>query len=247
MRLIFISLSILLTTATSSFSQIPQKREMQKKPDTLLKAKIADTTLYQKNMIKTSPVNHTLVENTVAPKNTNDLKSPVKKENIASVGPSNMQPGKAMASLFDIFMTIQTGTGSGDGVLITSGDNKDHDTHWSCGVFDFDQNGNEKQVTDFHDNSDNDEYAWGSITGPLKMNMDNSVLFSQFSNGGHVHINIAPNGNDTWGITRFTLTLDFVNPKLSQAITWENISLSQDHRDVDLYFIYDGQNLVPRK
>ena len=105
-------------------------------------------------------------------------------------------------------------------------DNKDRDTHWSCGVFDQ----NEKQVTDFHDNSDNDEYIAGSTTGPLKMNMDNSVLFSQFGNGGHVHINIAPNGNDTWEIAKFTLTLDFVNPKLSQTISWPAITLSQDHR-----------------
>ena len=77
--------------------------------------------------------------------------------------------------------------------------------------------------------------------------MDNSVLFSQFGNGGHVHINIAPNGNDTWDIAQFTLTLDFVNPKLSQTITWPDITLSQDHRDADLYFIYDGQNFVPRQ
>jgi hypothetical protein len=233
---------------TNIFSQIPQKKEMQKaKPNTLLKASIVDTALSNKNIIKTSPVNRTPVANMVAPKSNSNLKMPPKKENIASNGESNMQPGKAMASLFDMFITIKNGLGSAGGILLTSGNNKDNDTHWSCGVFYFDQNGNEKQVTDFHDNSDNDEYEGGSLVGPLKMNMDNRPLFSQLGNGGHVHINIAPNGNDTWGITQFTLTLDFVNPKLSQVINWQDITLSQDHRDADLYFIYDGQNFVVRK
>jgi hypothetical protein len=247
MKPIIFSLAILFMIANVSYSQVAQKRQMQqKKPDTLLKAKIADTSLYQKNIIKTSPINHTPEQNTVIPKNNSDLKLLPKKENIASVGSSNMQAGKAMASLFDIFISIKTGTFAGSGTSL-DGDNKDRDTHWSCGVFDFDQNGNEKQVTDFHDNSDNDEYTAASITGPLKMNMDNSVLFNQFGNGGHVHINIAPIGNDTWEIDQFTLTLDFVNPKLSQTITWPGIMLSQDHRDADLYFIYDGQNFVPRQ
>ena len=236
-------LIILFLGTSQTFSQIAQKRSMQKaNPDTLLKAKIADTSLYGKNVIKTSPINHTSEENIVVPKNNNDLKMPPKKENIASVGQSNMQPGKGMASLFDIFITVETGSYVGSGLSL-DGDNKDRDTHWSCGVFDQ----NEKQVTDFHDNSDNDEYIAGSTTGPLKMNMDNSVLFSQFGNGGHVHINIAPNGNDTWEIAKFTLTLDFVNPKLSQTISWPAITLSQDHRDADLYLIYDGQNFVPRQ
>jgi len=213
---------------------------MQKKPDTLLKAKIADTSLYQKSIIKTSPINHTPVENTVAPKNNNDLKALPKKENIASVGSSNMQPGKAMASLFDLFITVETGTNGGGP---PSGDNKDPDTHWSCGVFDQ----NEKPIASFHDDSDNDEYPMASTNGPLKMHLDNGAIFSNFSNGGHLHINIAPNGNDRWGISQFTLTLDFINPKCSQVISWPLIILSQDHRDADLYFIYDGQNFVPRK
>lgn len=243
MKPIILCLTTLLL-GVNAFSQIPQKRNMQKaKPNTLLRAKIVDTALHQKNIIKTSPINHTPEEKMVIPKNNSNLTTPPKKENIASTGESNMQAGKAMASLFDMFITINTGSPTG----YDNRYNKDKDTHWSCGVFAFDQNGNEKQVTDFHDNSDNDEYLAGSITDPLKMNMDNRVLFSQFGNGGHVHINIAPNGNDTWGITNFTLTLDFVNPKLSQAITWQNIILSQDHRDADLYFIYDGQNFVPRQ
>lgn len=248
MKSIFLFVLTLFIGA-NAFSQIAQKRQMQQaKPSTLPKAKIADTSLINKNVIKVSAINHRPEENTVAPKNNNIVKMPSTKTNIASVGSSNMQFGNGLASLFDIFITVETGSNDINSLgLIGSGDNKDPDTHWSCGVFYFDQNGNEKQVTDFHDNSDNDEYALGSITGPLKMNMDNKALFNQFGNGGHLHINIAPNGNDTWIITKFTLTLDFVNPKVSKAITWQYITLSQDHRDADLYFIYDGENFVPRQ
>ena len=104
-----------ISGTSQTFSQIAQKRRMQKKSDTLLKAKIADTSLYQKGVIKTSPINHTPAENMVAPKNNTDLKMPPKRENIASVGSSNMQAGKAMASLFDIFITIETGSYAGSG------------------------------------------------------------------------------------------------------------------------------------
>uniref|UniRef100_UPI0035BBF1EE hypothetical protein n=1 Tax=Mucilaginibacter sp. TaxID=1882438 RepID=UPI0035BBF1EE len=105
----------------------------------------------------------------------------------------------------------------------------------------------EKPITRFHDDSDNDEYEQGSTTGPLKMHVDNAAVFGDFSNRGHVHINIAPNGNDTWSIVQFSLSLDFLDPKTSQKITWGSMTLSQDKRDVDLYFYYDGNQFVPRQ
>ena len=244
MRSSFLLIVIFSLGSANAFSQIAQKRNMQKaKPDTLLKAKIVDTTLYNKSIIKTSPVGHTAQETSVVPKSNNNMAIGVKKENIASTGQSNMLPPKVSASLFDIFILVKTGTEPGIGPLISTGDNKDHDTHWSCGVFDQ----NEKQIGSFHDDSDNDDYPMGSTTGPLKMHLDNSATLSNFVRGGHLHINIAPVGNDTWGISEFTLTFDFVTPDGTEKVTWPAFSLSQDHRDVDFYFTYDGQNFVPRK
>ena len=234
---------VILSLGSPAFSQVAQKRQMQQaKPDTLLRAKMVDSSLYQKNVIKTSPVNHTPMENSVAPKNSSEVKMPAKSGNIASVGSSNMQLGNGVASVFDIFITVKTDAYGEGGFPISSGSNKDADTHWSCGVFDQ----NEKQIGSFHDDSDNDEYSPGSTNGPLKMHLDNAAIFNNFFHGGHVHINIAPNGNDQWGIAQFILTFDFTNPNYTKQVSWQNLSLSQDHRDIDLYFIYDGQNFVPR-
>jgi hypothetical protein len=148
----------------------------------------------------------------------------------------------AKASLFDAFITVETGI-SASTFPISSGSNKDADTHWSCGIFDQ----NERPISSFHDDSNSDEYTEASITGPLKMHIDNAAIFGDFSNGGHLHINIAPNGNDTWDIDNFKLTIDFLNPKITKTIEWKRgISLSQDKRDIDLYFVYDGKNFVPR-
>jgi len=243
MKSVYLSVVILLVGSTA-FSQVAQKKQMQKStPGTLLTAKVVDTTSVQKNVIKTSPINHTPLENTAVPKNSVETKLTAKNENIASVGSSNMQFGNGLASLFDIFITIETGINGGGLLMTSSGDNKDPDTHWSCGVFDQ----NEKQIGSFHDDSDNDEYPMDATTGPLKMHLDNSAILNNFVNGGHLHINIAPNGNDTWGISKFTLTFDFLNPKCSQVVSWTYINLSQDHRDADLYFTYDGKNFTARK
>jgi hypothetical protein len=42
-------------------------------------------------------------------------------------------------------------------------------------------------------------------------------------------------------------TLDFLNPNSAQKISWQGFRLSQDKRDIDLYFMYDGKNLVVRQ
>lgn len=146
----------------------------------------------------------------------------------------------AKATLTDAFLSVTTGGGKIYGTGYN--DNKDHNTHWSCGLFDV----NETDVTSFHDNSDDDEYANGSKR-VLKMHIDKAALFGGFESSGHVHINIAPVGDDTWHISNFALTLDFLEPKASQTITWTNIKLDQDNRNVDLYFYYDGNNFVPRQ
>jgi len=112
------------------------------------------------------------------------------------------------------------------------GDNKDHDTHYSFGLFDQDNN----PVASFHDDSDNDEYLEGS-QNTVQMKIDNAAVMSRFSRGGHIHINIAPNGHDTWNIASFMLTLNFQNdPAGPEKITWQTINLSEGRRDVDLYF-----------
>jgi hypothetical protein len=72
-------------------------------------------------------------------------------------------------------------------------------------------------------------------------------VLGDFATNGHIHINIAPNGNDTWQISSFTLALDFQNPSLSQKLTWWNIILSQDKRDIDLYYLWNGKNFVVRQ
>ena len=42
------------------------------------------------------------------------------------------------------------------------------------------------------------------------------------------------------------LTFDFINPNFTLKISLAPGVLTQDHRDVDLYFYYDGNNFVPR-
>ncbi len=221
---------------------------MQKKAtDTIPKILVEKTVIPQANIVKASSATNNAKPAVMETKNNHTA-------NIVSVAPKKVTiipiketrnpvaPDLSKASLLDAFVTVATGMSS-QTFPVTSGDNKDADTHWSCGTFD--QNG--RPVTSFHDDSNSDEYAQGSITGPLQMHIDNAAAFGDFSNGGHLHINIAPNGNDTWGITQFTLALDFLNPNSAQKITWQGFTLSQDKRDIDLYFMYDGKNLVVRQ
>ncbi len=125
------------------------------------------------------------------------------------------------------YVVIQTGNNAGD--------NKDRDTHYSFGIFD----NNGRPIASFHDNSDNDAYGEGSTTPSLYLYSQNAASFKDFVNGGRVHLNIAPNGRDTWNIQSFSLFLKFTNPSSTKKLTWENINLSEGKRDVDLGFKYD--------
>lgn len=214
-------LIILLTTFTS-FSQFAAKKQMQQSsPSTM-------------PMTEKTVVTPSAQEITVKSKNTGTK--------IITGGASyHIVPlALAKATLNDAFISVSTGGGKIIGTTIN--DNKDRNTHWSCGLFDQ----NETDVTSFHDNSDYDEYANGS-NRVLKMHIDKPALFSDFEKTGRIHINIAPVGNDTWIISDFSLTLDFLEPKNSQTITWHKITLTQDSRNVDLYFYFDGTNFVARQ
>ena len=149
-------------------------------------------------------------------------------------------PDYKNATLVDALITVTTGKNySVNDVGFVSDDNKDGDTHWSCGTFDQANT----DITSFHDNSDHDVYNRGSVKN-LQMTVDKVAKMSDFSNIGRYHINIAPNGNDTWNISEVTITMDFDNPKSQQKLTWKNLHLTQDRRDVDMYFHFDGTNLV---
>lgn len=146
-------------------------------------------------------------------------------------------PDYKNATLVSAYVTVVTGVS--DGGTVNKDDNKDDDTHWSCGTFDQ----SNTDVTSFHDNSDHDEYGFGSRK-VLQMKIDKTAVMADFESIGRLHINIAPNGNDTWKIYEFTLTMNFDNPKSQQNIKWKDIVLSQNHTDADLYFYFNGKNLV---
>lgn len=141
---------------------------------------------------------------------------------------SGLKVDSSKAQLLDVFIQILNGY-----------DGKDHDTHWSTGLFDQHDN----PISSFHDDSNTDEYVGGTWVGSLKMHSDRAATFGDFANAGRFHINIAPNGNDTWQFG-FFVTLDFINPKFSKTISWGNVTVSQDKRDADLFFAYDGSNFV---
>ena len=267
MKTKLLCLFFVLFMAGHSFSQSALKKEMQKKTDTIPKPQVAKTAVVQQNVVPASAVNAkpktetAVVQQNVVPASAVNNKPrsevlEVKNNNLATnnMSPANKTtvvpqkesvvpppPNYSRATSLDAFVTLTTGV-SAQTFPVTSGENKDPDTHWSCGIFD--QNG--RPITSFHDDSDHDEYIQGSVTGPLQMHIDNPAVFGDFANGGKIHINIAPNGNDTWGVTKFVLTIDFQNPALTQTITWDGFGLTQDKRDVDLVFKYDGKNLVVR-
>ncbi len=147
-----------------------------------------------------------------------------KSSTVSSVNPS-------AATLLDAFVKIETGA-----------DDKDHDTHYSFGLFDQ----NDKPICSFHDDSNTDQYPDYFVTPMLKMHMDNPATLASFANGGRIHINIAPNGNDTWVIGEFSIWLDFLNPKFTAQVNWVAFSLTQDKRDIDLYFTCNGTTFTNR-
>jgi hypothetical protein len=247
MKANLLCLPLVLLLANNSFAQTPQKSQMAKKKDSIPPMLVEKTVITNPNLVTASSVNAKPKTAVLEVKNSNlasTYEKPIEKTSIVPVKETRVPvpPNFSKASLLDAFVTVSTGT-SLQTFPVTSGYNKDPDTHWSCGIFD--QNG--RPITSFHDDSNSDEYAQGSVTGPLQMHIDNSAMFGDFSNGGHLHINIAPNGNDTWGITSFVLAIDFQNPTIAQRITWPGFIMSQDKRDIDLYFMYDGKNLVVRQ
>jgi uncharacterized membrane protein len=133
----------------------------------------------------------------------------------------------AKATLYDASFVVVTAKNSS----LDPETNKAANTHWSCTLFDQ----NNRQVASFNDDS-NDEYVSGYQTPVLKMQVDNATLLGDFSKGGRLHISITPKGNDTWEISDFNLTIDFHNPLFTQKLTWNGIKLSQDKKDVDLFF-----------
>jgi hypothetical protein len=142
---------------------------------------------------------------------------------------TNPQPvDSEKATLVDASFSVTTARSYNE----DPGTNKAADTHWSCVLFD--QNG--RQIASFHDDSNSDEYVSGSQTPVLKMQVDNTAAFGDFSKGGRLHISITPNGNDTWEISEFDLTLDFSGPGFTQKLKWNGIRLTQDNKDIDLFF-----------
>ena len=249
MKPIILYVLFVLFLTTNIFSQIPQKKEMQKaKTDTIPKVMVAKTVLPKTNIVKTPATTNTSKPTVLETQKSNSAitAAPItgKKTKIIVINEKRIPipPDLSKASLLDAFVSVSTGY-TNPAVIMLSNYNKDPDTHWSCGIFDQ----NERPITSFHDDSNTDEYPENSTAGPLKMHIDNTAVFDDFSTDGHIHINIAPNGNDTWSITNFTLTLDFINPNITQKLTWTNIELSQDKRDIDLSFYYDGKNLVTRQ
>lgn len=246
MKSFFLPVIIFLLISIQSFGQIVQKRNIQKvSADTAIKVVATGIVRPQSKMVQQSEVAKTSKAPLTATEKINVSKQSieVEKRNQLKAIPYKkipIPPDISKANLLDVFFKLETGMAQVNFTFHSY--NKDPDTHWSFGIFDQ----NERSITSFHDDSDNDEYPDGSTTGPLKMTMVNAAVFDDFSNGGHIHINIAPKGNDEWRMDNFSITLDFLNPKTSQTITWYGLALTQDKRDADLYFYYDGKNFVPR-
>ena len=275
MKANLLCLSVVLLISNSAFSQVRQKNQPAKKKDSVPPVLVEKIVVASPKLVPASAVNPKPKEETAVLKNPNLVSASivnakpkeetavtrdpnlvpasalntrpkeeavVKNPNLASVKPVPPPPNNLKAQLLDAFVTVSTGQ-SAVAVITTANYNKDPDTHWSCGTFDV----NGRPISSFHDDSNNDEYPEGSVNGPLQMHIDNPAVLGDFATNGKIHINIAPNGNDTWQISSFTLALDFQNPSLSQKISWSNITLSQDKRDIDLYFLWDGKNFVPRQ
>lgn len=260
------SLPLVLLIGYKSFSQAPVRGPIKMVPamkkDSVAPVLVAKTVIGQPKLVSASSVNTKPQSEAAVTKNPdlasarivnakpNSEVSVTKNPNLTTAKPTlnpttvppQPAPTNLNAKLIDAFVTVNTGYGPVS-VLSSPDYGKDKDTHWSCGIFD--QNG--RPVTSFHDDSNTDEYPQGSTKGPLQMHIDNAAVLGDFASNGHIHINIAPNGNDTWVLSSFTLEIDFQNPSSSQKLTWSNITMSQDSRDVDLYFLWNGKNLVTRQ
>ena len=63
-----------------------------------------------------------------------------------------------------------------------------------------------------------------------------SGTFGDFSKGGRLHITIESKGSQSWKISVLKLTLEFLNPSLTQNLSWKEIDLSTGKKEVDLFF-----------
>ncbi len=236
MKIKFLVAAMLLFVTINCFSQATKiKQAEQKKASTLTPTAVINPIVKQDSLAKASSETQpktTIVSHAIEQKTTTKASTvPVKTVQSNNTQNMNIKVDSSKANLLDGFFKILIGL-----------DNKDGDTHWSCGLFDQ----NNRPILSFHDDNNTDEYKEDSWTQALKMSMDNAATFGDFANGGHIHINITPNGHDTWKIGLFDLTLDFLNPKFTKTFHLYPGTLSQEVRDVDLYFYYDGTNFVAR-
>ena len=169
MKINFLFIVAFLLVTANCFSQTAaqKKQAEQKKATTKPPTAVINPIIQQKITTKASTV-------------------PVKTMQSATGQNMSIKVDSAKATLNSVYFSLETGLHVGK--LFANSYNKDPDTHWSCGLFDQ----NENPITSFHDDNDNDEYAEMSTTGPLKMHMDNTATFGDFINEGHIHINVAP-------------------------------------------------------
>jgi hypothetical protein len=112
-------------------------------------------------------------------------------------------------------------------------DGKDHDTHYTYTLY----NSAGNIAASYTNNGNSSEYvAHGTFNNQL--NVASSAAIADFKNGGRMHLHIEPNGNDTWDIQNFSLTLTFANSQPIPAMTWNAIVVSQNNKDYD--FSFDG-------
>ena len=112
-------------------------------------------------------------------------------------------------------------------------DGKDHDTHYTYTLY----NSAGNVAASYTNNGNSSEYvAHGTFNNQL--NVVSSAQRSDFMNGGRLHLHIEPNGNDTWDIQNFTVTLSFANSQGIPAMTWSGVVVSQNNKDYD--FSFDG-------
>jgi hypothetical protein len=116
---------------------------------------------------------------------------------------------------------------------VCGNDGKDHDTHYTYTLYNsagnvagsYTNNGNSSEM-DAHTNFSN------------ILSVVTSALYTDFKNGGRMHLHIEPNGNDTWDIQSLTLSLSFNNGSPIAPMTWTNVVVSQNNKDYD--FSFDG-------
>jgi hypothetical protein len=153
----------------------------------------------------------------VIQKNTSTKESAIKN---GSGGSDKVNPDNASAALSDEYFSLNNETV------------KAANMHYSCILFDK----NNRQIASFNDKGSQDEYSAGSEIAALKMQNGNAATFGDFSKGGRLHITIESKGNESWKISVLKLTLEFLNPSLTQNLSWKEIDLSTGKKEVDLFF-----------